>query len=218
MASIFDNIRLIGESSVHTDNRNDIHPIYTEGSYINDCSCFVTDDLIQECYGDYTLVEQSAILEGAKFDLALKNFLKEGKDYKGLKAAVKEVIRANDLPRDDLKTGKNGFMHAIKRILQVLQDVSIITGSIQGVAQLFIVSGNPILFISTLVGFVVGVFINRLLRYAYDTIEFNAMKDDAEEVISMLEANASKAKDPKLKKRYNDEANKVREALKKYSK
>lgn len=102
--------------------------VYSEGVYFKNCSSLVTEEMISECCGDKYLIEQSAILEGAKLDLALKNFLKEGQDYKGLKADLEKVIKANDISDEALKTDGRKFLHICKRILQVMYDICVIIG------------------------------------------------------------------------------------------
>lgn len=199
---------------------------------------FVTDDMINECCGDLNLIEYSALLEGAKIDWALKNFLKEGKDYKDLKKDVKEIIKANDLDPDDYKSKGKGFMHICKRILQVAEDIAVplgignnvasISGSLSiaskanaaaaafGVASM---AASPVIIvINGIISLVISFIINRLVRYLWDTIEFNTIKEDANDVVRDLRINASKANDPKIAEKFNKEADRLEESIKKYSK
>jgi len=194
--------------------------IYEEGTYVKDCDIFITEQMIAECFGNEDLIRSSAILEGAKFDLALKNFMKEGKDYKGLKKDLRDIIKANDLDEDKLKTGHKGFMHACKRICQVLEDIGSITGPISvvgGAVVPMLIGGNPVALLSAIASAVVSFIISRLFRFLWDTIEFNAIKEDAETIVSDLRRLAKKTEDKKLKDRYNAEADRLEESIKKYS-
>lgn len=185
------------------------------------CDIFVTEQMVSECFDNDDLVRQAAVLEGAKLDMALKNFMKEGKDYKGLKKDLRDIIKANNLDDDDLKTGKKGFMHACKRIMQVLEDFCAVAGTASNVGSTigYIAMGaNPAIIIGAIVGTVVGFICNRLFRLLWDTIEFNAVKDDAEDIVSTLRRMAKNTNDPKLKKKYDDEADRLEDSIKKYSK
>ena len=194
--------------------------VYSEGTYVKNCDIFVTEQMVSECFDNDDLVRQAAVLEGAKLDMALKNFMKEGKDYKGLKKDLRDIIKANNLDDDDLKTGHKGFMHACKRICQVLEDFTAIAGTASNIGTIFgyVTMGNPAFIIAAIIGTVVGFICNRLFRLLWDTIEFNAVKDDAEEIVSTLRRMAKNTNDPKLKKKYDDEADRLEDSIKKYSK
>lgn len=192
-------------------------------STITNYSCFIDRELIEECSNNYDLVMQSAMLEAAKMDMKLKNWLKEGEDYKGLKADVKKLIAANNLDDSKLKTGKKGLMHICKRILQVMYDISL---PVAGVSTAATVAGafflGPVAgvasLIGSIVGFVIGFIINRLLRLAVDTVEFDAIRDDAYDIKDQLERKAKDEKNEKLAEKYKKEAEKLGEAIKRYSK
>lgn len=206
----------------------------SENGIIKNCACFVSENMILECYGNSELIKQQAILEGAKLNLLLKNFLNEGEDYKGLKKDLKEVINANNLSREDLSTGKKGFMHTCKRILQVLIDINVlllpakagntvlrsnVTTLINGVFQTVSIPLTTRI-INAILNFVIGFIINRLLRFAVDTIEFNELKKDCESIINDLESMSKKAKkegNDDLAKKYQNEADHLKESIKKYS-
>lgn len=210
--------------------------IYTEGTYIKNCDCFVNEQMIAECGGNQDLVRASAILEGAKFDLALKNFMKEGEDYKGLKSDLNEIIKANNMSDREIKSGKNGLMHACKRILQVVYDLEAALVPVNGAIQIstsvkaakqlnalyagFGVAGASTahIVIGGIVGLVIGFIVNRLLRMLFDTIEFNTVKKDAESIVSDLRREASKAADPKIADKFNAEADRLEASIEKYSK
>ena len=213
--SIFDDIKFIGEftNSYTTNNRK----IISESGIIKDCSCFVTEEMIAECSNDQTLIEQQALLEGAKFSMWINNFLKEGKDYKGLKSELKKVMDANNMSDERLKTGRKGFMHACKRILQILMDINFVTGGVSGIMALLGSIAIPPLFIGGLLGMIVGIIVNRLIRFAADSAEFDAIKEDSEEIVNQLRSNAKNTKDKKFAKKYNDSADRLEEVIKKYS-
>ena len=194
--------------------------IYEEGTYVKNCEMFVTEQMIAECFGNDDLIRSAAILEGAKLDMALKNFMQEGKDYKGLKKDLRDIVKANNLDDRDLKTGHKGFMHACKRICQVLEDFGAIFGTATNVGQIasYAIAGtSPVILISAILGTVIGFICNRLFRLLWDTIEFNAIKDDAKSIVSDLRRMAKNTADEKLKKKYESEADRLEEAIKKYS-
>lgn len=218
--------------------------VYSEGTYFKNCSNLVTEEMIAECWGNRSLIEQSAILEGAKLDLTLKNFLKEGQDYKGLKADLEKVIKANDISNETLKSDGRKFLHICKRILQVMYDISPILGipvagaqiamtgaaakmkadaaSVFGVggaaASNIIKTGITVSIFTAIISYIIGFIINRLIRLLIDTIEFKTIKDDAEDVVRELRLNAKKANDPKIAKKMESEADRLEESIAKYSK
>ena len=51
-----------------------------------------------------------------------------------------------------------------------------------------------------------------------DTIEFKTIKDDAEDIVRELRLNAKKAKNPKIAKKMESEADRLEESIAKYSK
>lgn len=215
--SIFDDIKFIGESTDFCTKKND-RKIISESGIIKDCSCFVTEEMIAECSNDQTLIEQQALLEGAKFTMWVDNFLKEGKDYKGLKSELRKVMDANDMSNERLKTGRKGFMHACKRILQILMDIGLT--SFTGVAGVYTLGTIliPPLFIGGIISIILTIVINRLLRFAVDSVEFNSIKEDSEDIVDQLRTNAKNTKDKKLAKKYSDSADRLEEAIKKHSK
>lgn len=213
---MFSNIIFLNENTYSKKNIDPIPSIINENGYcIKNCSVFVTDELIESCMGNDELLKQAALLEGAKIDWVLKNFLKEGEDYKGLKKDLKEIIRANDLDDRHLKT-EDEAMHICKRILQVSQDLAIINGGVTVVS--YALTLNPAMILGSIIGFVIGFIINRLLRYSWDTIEFDAIKKDSETIVSDLRRSAKKATEPKIVKKLNNEADRLEEAIEKYSK
>lgn len=208
--------------------------MYLEGAVVENCEIFITDEMVNECYFNIGLIEQAALLEGAKIDIALKNFIDEGEDYKGLKRELKKIIDANNMSKDELKTGKNGFMHTCKRILQILIDIdSILTlGLNSGIAAttaIHLSKANKVLaifggkvsiagyIIKSIVQIVVLFIINRLLRYAVDAIEFAELKKDAKAIVEDLRTMAKKADSKKDADKFNKEADRLEDAIAKYS-
>lgn len=208
-------------------NIADIEAVYTEGTIISDCSCFITEEMLKEYSYDKNVVRQAAILEGAKFDAFLNNWLKEGKDYKGLKNEVKSIIAANNMDKSELRSKGKGFMHTCKRILQICYDIDAVfmpvsaaasaAGTATSLGMLGVAMGTPAMLIYGIIIFVVNFIINRLMRYLVDTVEFNNIKKDAEDIVSDLRAKAKNADEAGAKK-LNAEADKLEAAIKKYSK
>ena len=220
--NIFSDVRFMNESytSKSTMTPPPAYNVINENAeYIKDCSLFVTESMVNECFGDESLIEQTALLEGAKFDIFLKNFFAEGEDYKGLKKELKNIVTANQLDEEGLKSGHSKFLHGCKRILQLCADLeaSFVTGSHAAAIVLNIVSLSPMGVILNIVSFVINFIINRLMRLLYDTIEFNTVRKDAEQVITQLKQNAQNAKDEKTKAKYLAEAERLEKAIDKYS-
>lgn len=198
--------------------------VYSEGTYVKNCDIFITEQMITECFGNDDLVRQSAILEGAKMDMALKNFMKEGKDYKGLKKDLRDIMKANDMDDKDLETGKKGILHACKRVLQILSDLesvlmipgAVISGSLTLPAVFAMPAIGIPMLIGYIVGYIVGFIISRLMRLLWDTIEFKTLKEDAESIVEELRTMAKNSSNDSLKKKYNAEADRLEEAIKKY--
>lgn len=216
------------------------HMILENGEYIHDCSFLINEEMVQEYIYDKNLIETAALLEGAKLDLALKNFLKEGKDYKGLKSDVQKLVDMYDLDDRKLISGRNAAMHLIKRILQVLADIEAaitigagiptVVGTGVATALTFKTAADAGLAVSTgavaagitgavlysIVIFIIYFLWNRLWRLIYDSVEFYVIEKDANEVIDELKDLASECKDKKRKKKYEEEAEKLRKKLKEY--
>ncbi len=230
--SIFTNLSFLNESNNDNEKKislNECYNVINEASEIfKDCSCFVTEEMITECSNDRDLITRSAILEGAKMDLFLKNFLEEGKDYKGLKKDMREIIKANDLSDEQLKSRSKGFIHTCKRILQILSDIEacIVTGAIAGgggaTAIFTTITGGPVAGLITLATvalyLIINLVVNRIFRLVIDTVEFKEIKNDAEDIVSDLRLMAKKSQNDKLKKKYNSEADKLEKSIEKYSK
>lgn len=204
--------------------------VYGEGVYFKNCSNLVTEEMISECCGDRSLIEQSAILEGAKLDMCLKNFLKEGQDYKSLKKDLNDVIKANNISDESLRSNGRKLLHVCKRILQYTYDIANIAFPIAGAGQagatinklaksgMVSTTGITVTVISSIIVFVINFIINRLLRLLVDTVEFKTVKEDAEDVIKELRSNAKKANDPKLAEKMESEADRLEASVIKYSK
>ena len=252
--NMFESVQLIGsdqekKTSNLAESINDFYNRYSmdimseSGVYMKNVGTLVTPEMVMECAFNNNLIREAAILEGAKLDAILKNFLKEGKDYKGLKKDLREIIKANDMDDSALSTGKKGLMHTCKRILQVALDLGPLVsvagsaGSIATTASgaakvasfvnatglagagVSVSVGAAVLpaIIGAIVGLIIGFIINRLLRLAVDTVEFKAVEGDARDIVDDLETAARKTEDPKLKKKYQDSADRLRESIKKYS-
>ena len=204
--------------------------VYSEGVYFKNCSNLVTEEMISECCGDRSLIEQTAILEGAKLDMSLKNFLKEGQDYKGLKKDLNEIIKANDISDESLRSNGRKLLHVCKRILQCTYDIANIVTPIAGAGQIgfsasalarsgmISAAGLTTTVISSIIALVVNFIINRLIRLLIDTVEFKTVKEDAEDVVRELRSNAKKANDPKIAKKMESEADRLEASIAKYSK
>lgn len=215
MPSIFDNIRFINENN----ESNPLEYIYSESGLVKDCSIFVTEEMISECSNNIDLIRQQALLEGAKFDLMLNNYVNEGKDYKGLKKELKAIMKANKMSDEELKTGKKGILHSCKRAVQIILDlisVSLVGGAVGwGISSLILI---PSAFLIPVLRFVLAFITSRLFRLAADAVEFDAIKKDAKKIVSDLRSNAKKSKDKSTSKKLNREADKLEFTIEKYSK
>ena len=219
----------INENSTPSVNKPKVYgAIYEEGIYVKDCDYFVTEQMINEYCGNEDLIRQAAILEGAKIDMTLKNYMKEGKDYKGLKKDLRDIIKYNNVDKDKLITGRKGIMHACKRIIQVLLDLEgtiIGAGTAVGVVGYSVLSGGALGLLNlgvyaipmAIIAFIVTFLIGRPLRLLCDTVEFAAVKRDAKEIVNQIRELADKADDKKQKEKFNKEADRLEASIKKYS-
>ncbi len=172
-------------------------------------------------FNEATFLEEDTLLEGAKFNVSLKKFLAEGEDYKGLKKELKEVIKMNDMSDDELKdkikTGRGRVMHVCKRIVQICLDLlfAFETGATIG-GSIAIAVEFPIFLPLAIIDYILVLFLNRILRFAADTVEFNAVYKDCKTILNEIEDAKSKCKDPKQKKKLQESADKLRKAMDKY--
>lgn len=228
---------------------DDIHVVNENALYIKNLDSFVTPSMVESCYGNTELIEQACLLEGAKFDLLLKNFLKEGKDYRGIKGLLKEIAEETNKDKEQIKLeGKSGgrkFLHLCKRALQILEDIgfaiSIPLGGINIASKAAGVAASNALangisaslgmgkavgtgaavggvagaVVFGLITLIVGLLINRAVRFGADYLEFNQVKEDANKVISDLEDIKSKATDKKEIERIDANIEKIKTALSK---
>lgn len=219
---------------------------YIFNEYISDnCDLFVTEQMILECSNSKELIENQSLLEGAKFDIWVKNFLSEGEDYKGLKKEIKTVIKANKLSEEEININKKGLMNSCKRILQISMDIlSIASGAAGGIltvkdwkdANNLFKKGNIYLDKNKIYHgfgktalisgfkklgiFAIGFIITRLIRFAVDSAEFKSLEKDCKSIISDLNKASDKAKkngDNELADHYDSEAKRLEKALKVYS-
>ena len=227
--AFFENVRFLNESSGISIAKKTGESLINENcELIKNCDFAISEEAIREFYGDMDLVEQHALLEGAKFDLLMKNFLKEGKDYKGLKADLKEIIEANDLDDSKLASKGKGLLHVCKRVLQICCDIDAAVGAGiggvgigAGIVGLLASGAAPIALIPIIyciVGFIVSFIINRLIRLLVDHIEFDTVKKDAQDIVSDLRKQARSTDNKKLADKYTAEADKLEAAIAKYSK
>ena len=231
--SLFSRQQPINEMKTFID---DIHVVNENALYIKNLDSFVTPSMVESCYGNTELIEQACLLEGAKFDLLLKNFLKEGKDYKGIKGLLKEIAEETNKDKEQIKLeGKSGgrkFLHLCKRALQILEDIaskaagiaasnalangmSASLGMGKAIGTGAAVGGVAGAVVFGLISVIVGVLINRAIRFGADYLEFNQVKEDANKVISDLEDIKSKATDKKEIERIDANIEKIKTALSK---
>ena len=224
MSNIFSNISFMESSRGYRTTPNTINIptniIYNEGSLIKNCDCFVSENMILECGGSHDLIRQAAILEGAKLNLILQNFLDEGDDYKGLKRELKTIIKANDLSDKELQTSGRKFLHICKRIVQIVCDINGLIKVVNGayIVTISLIAGSIPMLLGSILGFVIGFIINRLFRLLWDTLEFDKIKKDAITIVDDLRVAAKKSESDKIKNKLNSEADKLEEAIRKYSK
>lgn len=165
--------------------------------------------------------------EGARFDWALNNFLKEGKDYKGLKKAMQKVQEATDLSDEELVKDPSKFMKIAKRALQIILDILAMSiDVVQTVGNFFVwinmitpfVKFSPKGWLIWMIGFILTKLVDRLLRLVVDKAEFKQCKNDAEEIVKLLRDKADKTNDKELKTKYKEEADRLKKKIKYYSK
>ena len=220
---IFDNCVFLNESTNRKTSMDTIvDSILSEGAVIsgtliNDCRAFLTETMILECSNDRDLIYQNCLLEGAKFDMTMKNFMKEGEDFKGLKKELKEIMKMNDMDDSELQSNVNSPAHVVLRILQILEDLCVVYSIGVGGTQIILSGFNPIILIGSIIGFAIGFLINRVFRFLWDSIHFNVIKKDCENIVLQLRKMSKDTKDSKLQKKYSDEADRLEAAIEKYS-
>lgn len=210
MTSIFENVRFLNESN------NDRY-ILEDGEYIKNCNVFITESMISACKGNRNLLRETVLNEGKKFDDIAKKIFKDEKDYKGLSSELKEIIKANDLDDKYLKSNTSKFMKNCKKAIKICEELtptvkSKAIGGVIGGAM----TGSAFSIIGSIVGFVVGFIINKVFRLAAYAAEFDVTKKDALYVLEQLDNCAETCYDPKLKKRYEKEADRLRKCIEKY--
>ena len=165
--------------------------------------------------------------EGAKFDWLLNNFLKEGKDYKGLKKAMAKVQEAVNLSDEELAKDPSKFMKTSKRAIQIILDILAMgIDVVQTVGNFFVYINflvpftkfSPKGWLIWMIGFILTKLIDRLLRLAVDKAEFKQCKNEAEEVVKLLRDKADKTNDKDLKDKYREEADRLKKKIRYYSK
>jgi len=164
--------------------------------------------------------------EGAKFDWFLNNFLQEGNDYRGLKKAMQKVKDSVDLSDEELSKDLNKYMNFGKRAIQIILDILSIGIDVVETIGNFFVYINAIApfapfsikgWLLWMIGFIITKLIDRLLRLAIDTAEFKKCKSEAEDMVKLLRDKADKTDDKELKTKYREEANRLKNRIKYYS-
>ena len=167
------------------------------------------------------------INEGAKFDWFLNNFLKEGKDYKGLKRAMQKVQEATDLSDKELAKDPSKFMKISKRALQIILDILAMgIDAVQTIGNFFVYINLIAPFakfsikgwLVWMIGFISTKLVDRLLRLVVDKAEFKQCKNEAEEMVKLLRDKADKTDDKELKVKYREEADRLKRKIRYYSK
>lgn len=123
--------------------------------------------------------------EKAKWDLLLNNFMEEGEDYRDLKLALREVCELNSSDDVTFKRKKRTVLHAIKRFIQCYDDVA------------YAINAVSCLAIATIPFMIIPMLLNRLERFCVDSVEYNTLKKDTQEIISQLKVAKEKTKDKK---------------------
>lgn len=185
------------------------------------------------------LSEDAILLEGAKFDIILKNFIKEGKDYKGLKAVCKDAVMYYNLDVSQLASQSSGFIHFVKRYFQITQDIGAIIVPIAGIGSgVKVVAGMKMVnsfsaafgvagvgsgaiaggIIFTALITIISYLINRLIRYFIDKAEYRQCVKDAEMIIKNLEILKSKTQNKKEQEKIQNSINRIKDTIEKTSK
>lgn len=214
---MFENAKFLNESfydlNINIVNEND--------SLIKNCDFIIDDYVIKECFGDRGTIRHCVLYEAAKMDITISNFCKGGKDYKGLKADLKEIIEANNLVDSALKSKSKSLIKVCKRIIQIILDIeATLDKNVTPWAAAFLAAfpGMSIArFIVMIISIITKFILNRLLRLLVDTGEFKSVKSDAETIISMLREKAKTTDNKSIAANCESDANKLEASIKKYS-
>lgn len=199
---------------------------------ILDNSIFLTEELIVDCMGDESLIQEAVMVEAAKFDLKLKNYLAEGEDYKGIKKDIRDVLKAQGMSEEDFvqKGVWRKMLHNLKRFIQVSADIvaaaSIaggIGGSIGGIAGglaapvKISLGAKALISLKVVLKFAIictiAFFTSRVLRWIADSAEASQAKKDIKEIIKIARQKASECKNQADKKKFNSIADKMQKKL-----
>lgn len=161
--------------------------------------------------------------EGARFDYYLTNFLKEGGDYKGLKASMKKVIKAVNLSDEEFKQNSNKIINIAKRTIQIILDIICVgVDAIEGfgTGMLLVYTGpfNVINWLIWMIGFILTKLVTRVLRLAVDTAEYKSCLKEANQLVEILENKASSIDGEKEREKYNKQIDILKKKIKFYSK
>lgn len=229
---IYNNPIFINESLKINKKNIPYNVIYENGEFIKNCDMFITNELLENYQYNRDMVTRAALLEGAKLDLFLKNFIKnfmrEGKDYKGLKQLINDVAdecnKSGDTIYAEGKSGARKFLHICKRILQVLLDVGTLCALgfsgmtlASGIIGVFTAGPGALLTaILTIIHIVIGIIVSRAERYAVDFVEYRNAVGDAKSVVKELEALKTTKTDPKAIERIDKCIDKINKKIEGY--
>lgn len=214
MPNIFDNVKFINEKTNLINQFQDMKIVNENGI---DCAIFLTDSIISECSNNKALIREACLLEGAKFDMMLNNWLEEGEDYRGLKAELRTIMDAYNMNEKDLRSRENGILYACKRIIQILEDINIPFATIELFGMTVASGFNPAVLLGGIVGLIVGWLINRLIRYSVDNLEYKGLTKDCKDISKKLRNMANDTKDKALAAKYRSSAEKLDKAVDNYS-
>ncbi len=204
---------------------------------ILDNSIFLTEELIADCMGDENLIREAVMLEGAKFDVKLRNFLQEGEDYKGIKKDIREILKAQGMSEEDfIKKGVwRKILHILKRFVQIVADLYTLIGVPLGVgvdayhASLGVAAGKAAVAatggtVATPVAVIIAILIvaifaalryfgSRAIRWLADTAELSRAKKDMKEIAKIARQNADSCENPAGRKKFNSIANQLEKKI-----
>ena len=165
----------------------------------------------------------SVVLERAQYSDTLYNFLREGKDYRGLKRSIQKIVEASNLSDDEIKSDTKNIVRIAKRAIQIILDIlSLARDTTDGVIHIVGFVGhlfgglNIVNWFMWLIGSKIIGLVLRLLRLAVDTLEYNSCEKEAKQIVKLLKDKAESTDNADLKKQCLQNANKLEKAIIKY--
>lgn len=175
--------------------------------YINESKIFgkfISDEILSENY--------EILTESEFFNNILDKFMQKPKIDRNTKDLLRKIVYMNDLDQNILFENRSKYLDTIIKFIRSFYDISLVFSIPVGLAYTVLLPGMSIVAVfSTIIGFVIGVFLNRLLRSFVDKLNHNEVISDSRTVIRELER--LKKFNPKLSKEIDKQIERIEESI-----